>query len=350
MEQQDEDGNYVLNPIEDGDMDSLFALPLHLIPIQTPALRQARLIKNVRLQSVVEVFQHSETGSGQLDIEDLPNFFEWEEGAAHPDMELLRALAPLPSYDVYSLRILLRRIGISVDQTELKLSAEKNAELAEYMTQFTRPLIIQIYGDDDMNIQSFEDVVGLFRDPDVKKAREKLKRMADKLEIELEEVPRFLEDYGDIFLSLSYYRQSLDRITPILSDFLNSLDELKKNYQIKNDRNMMQTFQMIENTINQLTAGISGRFENFDRSTQDMWSNLSADRFRNVRKLIESYHTTIGGVLCGLTVKMNAWARRFPKKDVGGPMKRAEFIMSEMKQGIQNIQKIEDSAPMLSQL
>ncbi|MBE0531563.1 MAG: hypothetical protein IH626_12170, partial [Rhodospirillales bacterium] len=45
-----------------------------------------------------------------------------------------------------------------------------------------------------------------------------------------------------------------------------------------------------------------------------------------------------------------AWARLFPAKDVGGPVRRAEFIMSELKQGIENIQKIEDSAPMLSQL
>ncbi len=34
----------------------------------------------------------------------------------------------------------------------------------------------------------------------------------------------------------------------------------------------------------------------------------------------------------------------------GGPVKRAEFIMSEMKQGIDKVQKIEDSAPMLAEL
>ncbi len=66
--------------------------------------------------------------------------------------------------------------------------------------------------------------------------------------------------------------------------------------------------------------------------------------------MIESYHTTIGGVLCALSVKMDAWARLFPKKDSGGPVKRAEFIMSEMRQGIDKFQKIEDSAPMLAEL
>ncbi|MGB1026871.1 MAG: hypothetical protein ACPGYL_09975, partial [Rhodospirillaceae bacterium] len=76
----------------------------------------------------------------------------------------------------------------------------------------------------------------------------------------------------------------------------------------------------------------------------------SAEKFKKVQKLIESYHTTIGGVLCGLTVKMNAWARIFPKPNSGGPVKRAEFIMVEMRQGIDNMKRIEDSAPMLSQL
>ena len=66
--------------------------------------------------------------------------------------------------------------------------------------------------------------------------------------------------------------------------------------------------------------------------------------------MISSYHTTIGGVLCSLSVKMEAWARLFPTLSSGGPGKRAEFIMSEMKQGMENIQEIEDSAPMLSGL
>ena len=106
----------------------------------------------------------------------------------------------------------------------------------------------------------------------------------------------------------------------------------------------------MQTMINGLMAGITGRFENFDRSTKDMWNDISAIRFRKVRDLIEKYHTTIGGVLCALSVKMDAWSNLFPDKDSGGPVKRSEFIMSEMKQGIDKIQKIEDDAPMLSEL
>jgi hypothetical protein len=40
-------------------------------------------------------------------------------------------------------------------------------------------------------------------------------------------------------------------------------------------------------------------FQDFDNQTQDLWDNLSAERFEQVKKLISHYHTTIGGVLCG---------------------------------------------------
>ena len=57
---------------------------------------------------------------------------------------------------------------------------------------------------------------------------------------------------------------------------------------------------------------------------------------------------TIGGVLCALSVKMDAWAKLFPTKDSGGPVKRSEFILSEMRQGVDKIQKIDDDVPMLA--
>lgn len=339
--------------MKDVDRDSLHILPLSILPIQTKPLKRARMIKNVRLDSVIEFFDDADAGSGQLEIEGLITEYDWPEVPPHPDLVLLRSLALLPSYDVYSLRILLREQGIPVNNVNaLKLSKSKSQELGMYMRDFTRPLIVEIYGDgEDVDIQSFEDVVNLFRDPDVKKAKEKLQLMADKLEIQLEDVPKFLEDYGDIFLSLSYYRQCLDTIAPVITQFLDTVAELKENWQLRNDPNLMKTCKMMENTINELMAAITGRFENFDRSTKDMWDEISAARFRRVEEIIKSMHTTIGGVLCSLDVKMNAWARLFPDKNSGGPVRRSEFIMSEMKQGIDKIQAIEASAPpMLSAL
>jgi hypothetical protein len=337
--------------ISDNDRDSLHILPLNILPLDTPSLNRAKLIKNVRLDSVIEMFTDEDTGSGQIDIEDLPQQFNWDMAEPPNDMAIMRKVGLLPSYDVYSLRISLREMGISVnDHDSLKLSDAMSKELTAYMTDFTRPLIAQIYGGDDVKIESFDDVIKLFRSPDIKTALEKIRIMADKLNIKPEEIPRFMEDYGDIFLSLSYYRRSLDAIEPIITEYLEAMDALKDNYQFKTDKNLGQTMDEMESTINELMAAITGRFENFERGTKHMWDEISAERFRKVEELISSYHTTIGGVLCSLSVKMDAWARLFPTPSVGGPGKRAEFIMSEMKQGMEKIQTIEDSAPMLSAL
>ena len=337
--------------LSDEDRDSLHVLPLSVLPFETSALRRARLIKNVRLKSVVELFSDKDTGSGQIDIEDIPNEFGWNMSDPPADMTMLRKVGNLPSYDVYSLRISLRELDIKVNDVDaLRLSDSMNSELTAYMTDFTRPLIKEIYGGDDVTIDSFEDVIKLFRDPDMKKALEKIRVMSAKLNIKPEEIPRFMEDYGDIFLSLSYYRRCLDSIEPIITEFLEAMDEMRDNYQFKTDQNLGNTMDMMESTINELMAAITGRFENFERGTKHMWDNISAERFRKVEQLIKGYHTTIGGVLCSLSVKMEAWANLFPTPSVGGPGKRAEFMMSEMKQGMDNIQKIEDSAPMLSAL
>ncbi|MGB0681270.1 MAG: hypothetical protein ACPGOV_01105 [Magnetovibrionaceae bacterium] len=335
------------------DRDSLHILPLKILPIDTPGLKHARLIKNVRLESAIELFREEGSGSGQLKVEDLPAEFGWERSAlsTNKDLIMLRLLQDLPSFDVYSLRISLRQQGIEVNHVaDLRLSPAKTGELSSYMTRFTHPLILQIFGDEDVSIENFDDVLKLFRDPDIRKARERLEKMANLLEIKLEDVPVFLEDYGDIFLSLSYYRQCLDQIEPVIEGFLNSMDEMRQNYQLKSDINLMKTCKMMESTMNDLMVAITGRFENFDRSTQAMWDNITAERFRRVERLIEEYHTTIGGVLCALSVKMGAWHALFPKENVGGPVRRAEFIMSEMKLGMDRIKRIENSAPMLAAL
>ena len=122
MADQGEDG------INDVDRDSLYILPLSIIPLDTPSLRRARLIKNVRLDSIVELFEDKKAGSGQIEVEDLPHEFGWRDVPLHPDLLVMRKLAMLPSFDVYSLRVLLRQHNIPVnDFASLRLSKKAAA-------------------------------------------------------------------------------------------------------------------------------------------------------------------------------------------------------------------------------
>jgi len=333
------------------DRDSLHILPLTILPLETPSLSRARMIKNARLESMVEMFQNKSSGSGQLRVTDLPSEFEWREDENRGDLKILTQVADLPSYDVYSLRISLRDLGIKVeDHTALRLSEEMNAELSTYMTEFTRPLIMQIYGDDQLEIQSFADIVQLFRDPDIERALARLRTMADKLGIQPEDVPKFIEDYGDIFLSLAYYRRCLEIIDPVIDDFIEALGTLKKNVTLLGHNDLMTTIGMMEKTVAARRDGTTRLINDFENSTQNMWDDISADSFESLRQMITSYHTTVGAVLCSLTVKMDAWARKFPGPDRGSPAKRSEFIMAEMRQGMDQMRKMREDRPMMAGL
>ena len=324
--------------LRDSDRDSMHILPLSILPVETPGLKRARLIKNARLESVVEMFEDEGTGSGQIDVGALSDEFGWPASPAHPDLVLIKKLSELPSYDVYSLRILLREHGIKLnDVSALRLSASKVDELSGYMTAFTHPLIAEIFGGEDIVIKDFSDIMALFRDPDIKRARARLKAMSEKLDIQPEDIPRFLERFGDIFLSLSYYRQCLDEVTPVIDEFHETIEDIQANFQLKSDANLMNTCAMMRDTVGAALAGVRQRFDDFDRGTREMWDSLSAPRFAEIRKITQDCHAVMVGVLCGMSVKMDAWHNRFPNMDTGGPLKRAEFIMLDMRQGMDQI-------------
>jgi hypothetical protein len=336
--------------VPDADRDALHILPLATLPIVNPVLRRARLVKNGRLDSAVEVFNSPGCGSGQFDVTEISKILGLQKAPPDPDVELLQQVAVLPSYDVYSLRILLRASGIAIaDNSMLNLSPAKIESLSAYMATFTRPLVVEIFGE-NTNVAHFTDILSMFRNCSAETVRTRLATMANRLGIPVSGIPKFLEDYADIFMSLSYYKQCLDQLLPQVQGFMVSLADIRGNHQLRNDKNLMQTVDFTEQTINGTLANITGRLESFDKSTADMWRNLSAERFRKIEQLIISYHTVIGGVLCALSVKMNAWTRQFSTPGAAGPVRRAAFIMSDMRQGIERISAAEDTRPVLSEL
>ncbi len=322
------------------DRDTLHSVALSDLPIEHPLLRRARMVKNSRLESVVEVFRDRDGGSGQIEVEKLPQ----ELGATltPKDFTLIRRLALMPSYDVYSLRVTLRDQDIAVnDQAALRLSPAKTKELAAFMRNFTRPLLAQVYGDVGVKIENFEQVIALFRDPDPQKARHKLTVLASKLGIEIAEIPNFLEDYADIFLSLSYYKQCLDYVTPAIYELFDSFVDLRKSLQMRNNVQLMNACKEIQDTFNEMLTLVTGRIESFDRNTKNMWENLSAERFRKIETVIRTFHTMMGGILCALTVKMDSWVELFPNRGAGAPGRRADFILNDMRYGMKRIKELE---------
>ena len=336
--------------IADEDRDSLHTLPVLILPIQTSIFRRARLVKNARLESVVEFFGAAGCGRGQIDVRKLQSFMGMQDQPPHPDVVLLQTVGALASFDVYSLRILLRAKDITVpDASSLRLSPSKIAALSGYMAAFTRPLVGEIFGRDTQG-EKFTDIIGLFRLSNAADVRSRLATLAGRLGILVDGIPKFLEDYADIFMSLSYYRQCLDQLLPQIMTFMDGITMVRESPQFARDKLLMSVINMIEATINGTLASVTGKIESFERSTNDMWREITAERFKRIQQLIGNYHTSIGAALCAITVKMSAWNREFPTSSVGGAGRRAAFVMSDIRQGIELITKDENDAPLLSGL
>jgi len=332
------------------EQDALHILPLSIVPLQTPGLQRARMIKDPRLDSVVELFHDASSGSGCVPPEKLAQCFNEQTDELDEDLELIHRLATLNSYDVYTLRIELRRLEIRVNDVEsLRLSEDKNRELTEYMRGFTRPLINQIYGDARPEFNNMSDLVGLFNSPDKDKVLMNIIRMAERLQIQPPEVPAFLEEYGDVFLSLAYYRNIVEDLMVRLEKFTEDMSEILSNQQIKRDPRISDTCLKLDQKFNDIASWIAGRFESFDRNSQTLWTDINAESFRKMKRLITGHYTTIGGMLCGMEVKMDAWEEKFGGGR-GGPLAKADFIMGDFRQGMDVIARIKAQAPEIQDL
>lgn len=329
------------------DNDSLYVLPLKIVPFTTPGLRFGKLVKNAILEPAIEIFQYAEGFSAQILIEDVTpelghNLFGWKSGAPCSDMKILLKLALLTSYDVFSLRILFRNLNIPIASIDyLNLSDYMKEELDSYMQVFTQPLVKQIYGELAGENLGSANIINLFSNPDSERALQNLRKLAQIMGVSVQTIPTFLEDFADLYLSFSYYQKCLDDIAPKMVDMATEINDLKDNYHMKHNHYLTNSCRELVANLSDLTASTNGRFEKFHSATDKMWEDISAEKFRNTETLIKSYHTTIGGVLCGLGIKMNAWKKRFPTRKSGSPQARVETLLSSMLPGMEKIMEID---------
>ena len=85
--------------VTDYDRDSIHTLPLGTVPILDAGLRKARLIKNVRLETRIELYRETGMGSAQIAVDEIPKFFNGVGEGLADDMAMLRKLETLSSFD-----------------------------------------------------------------------------------------------------------------------------------------------------------------------------------------------------------------------------------------------------------
>lgn len=331
----------------DEEKDALHILPLSIIPLQTAGMRRPRLIKNSRFDTVVELFKDSRSGSGQIDVAGLSDFFDSSAPTFIADRTIIEALALAPSFDVYSLRLTLRSHNIKVDESEhLCLSPQMQEKLTDYMQIFTRPLVQKVFGHGTREVSSASEIFAMFREVDRDEALRRIKAISDALGLDMDQIPGFLEDYGDIFLSLSYFKRYLDAIRPACEELAAWIHEGVVDTHMRHNKDAMKACELVKVELDSTLAFIAQRFKAFDEASRGFWVDLSKDRYAELRQLIQSHHHTVGGVLCGLSVKVDRWSQDFPNGG-GSPNKRFDWLVAEMVPGLDKIRTLQKEAPKL---
>ena len=325
--------------------------------LEQRGLQSASLVKNSQLRSVVELFAGERTGSGQIEIADLGLEFASLKDPDHPDMMLIQKLEQLRSYDVYSLRITFREQRIPLkNQDALRLSSAKETALASFMSSFTQSLMKRIFAptpisDDDeielmpLDENDFDTEQDASRslsklinpsDPDIIHAN--LADLAKRLEIRLDELPKMLEDFADIHLSVAYYEDCYGDVMSEFDELIALVARLiRSNRTFQRDTELLKKCDRIEYDITAAKRFFQEHLMVFNKLENEFWSEVSARRLREIEDVAKANHTQLGGILCGMTVKMNSWRKKFPTPERITPHRVAAFVMSELGEGIGNI-------------
>ena len=291
----------------DLDKDLIDRLPLSSIPLTSSTLRSARLVKNARMETSVEIHNDPLSGSLQVSPESISDF----TGASPRDQAIISSLARLHSFDVYSLRVNLKKLGVEVEDAEaLDLSEEMKEGLSIYSLEFTRPLVEKIFGQDRKDIKTMGGLQTLFRDPDMVRVKENLKVIAEKTGISLSDIPKFLEEYSEVFLSVSYYRYSFESVSPDIDRFLFWMCEVRSSREVMSSPKTLEQCKEVEEILRFLGNSIRERLLQFQTSFELFWADINKESFGEMCRQIEENHSSMGAVLCGLLLKMRLWKKK----------------------------------------
>jgi len=193
-------------------------------------------------------------------------------------------------------------------------------------------------------VNDTQALMELISSPDQRAVRSRLEGMAGALDTTIDDLPNLLEDFGDTFMSLSYCRSYFVYVVPKLDMMVEWMREVAGSPMLRNDSRMQQNFKGIEQVLTFLSKNVTRRFNQFDKNIVIDWDKVTISTFNQVRKLITTHHASLAEVLCGLTVKVYEWENVFPNRG-GSPDRRADFLLSEIKPGLDGLHRIERAAP-----
>jgi hypothetical protein len=325
----------------DADRDAIDKLPLTSAPLTSKTLKSAKLIKNARLETTIELYNDSLTGSLQITPKSISDFME----VTLRDQDIVNSLAGLYSFDVYSLRANLKRLGVEMtDGDALELSDDMKEKLTVYSMGFVRPLIEKIFEQGTADLNNKDVLQNIFRDSDVARVRQNLKVMSEKTGMPLTDIPKFIEEYSDLFLSVAYYRYSFEGICADIDRCLAWVAAARAHRDVSSSPRTIAQCKQVEMILRFLSNSIRERLALFQACFERFWADINRDSFRRMRLQIEENHTSMGSVLCGLVVKISLWKKEFPDDIKGSPTTRAKFVVTELEPGLTRLKELENQA------
>ena len=221
-------------------------------------------------------------------------------------------------------------------------------KLAEYSIEFTRPLILSIFGDGSAAIGDTENLQKLFRDPDVVRVRERLNLMAGKTGIPVAEIPAFLQNYADLFQAGVYYRHGFEIIASDIGRFWPWLAELKNHREASASHRTLESCRKVEECLTFLVTSSRERLADFKACFERFWRHTNRQSFERLRQQVEINNAGMGDLLCGVTVKISDWSKTFPESNTGAPAARVKYVMEKLEPGLERLQALESDARLIT--
>ncbi len=318
------------------DQDAIHSLHATVLPIKSSHLKNAKLIKNVHLNTVVEL-ESTETGA----IESVP----FDEISAHlhtdeeadSDIAVLSEFSILPSFDCYTLGSDLARLNVTIlKNLNFQLSNAKIRELSSFMGRVTVPLVKFLYGDESGKVKHSQSLAELVKDSDDEKVRNKLEGLASGLRVSLSKLPTYIEKFGEFYLSLAFFEGLFIENRPKLEQMLMWIDDAAEHPHTRNNPESQKAFSIAKGRVQYLKENLEQRFKYLNSITQVKWDRPNFTEFEEMQKAIGSQHIYLASGLCAVAVKVSEWERQFP--NAGGVAEQClEFVLVDLIPGLDNL-------------
>src|SRR3546814_14838318 len=102
-------------------------------------------------------------------------------------------------------------------------------------------------------------------------ALRRIKAISDALQLSVDQIPGFLEDYGDIFLSLSYFKRYLDKIRPDFAAMKTWMHAGIADSHLRHNKHAVRACETVNVNVEAAIRFVLGRFQAIAERRRELW-------------------------------------------------------------------------------